>query len=371
TTASGLHSTALGYGSVASGLDSTAFGQVSLADGYGATAFGGSSHASGDYAVAFGDSTIASGAGAVAFGGGAEASGDASTAFGSFTTASAFYSTAFGNNTTAGGYTSTAFGDNTTASGDYSTAFGRSTTAAADNSTALGRAINVNNTATNSVGIGLDSTVRNLTQANTLAVVGGTVGLGTLAPTHQLDVSDVTTTNVSQFLGSGGTQCTVVTGTGWSCSSDETLKTNILNVANGLDIIKQIQGVTYNWKSDPTGTQQDGFLAQDIQKILPELVTTDSNGKLSLNKDGIMPFIVEAIKEQNGNLHATNKQLSEQGIKLDNLSTELATLSKTIEDHSKKLQVQKNQIDQLIQTVQEQSKDIENLKAQSTLKTTP
>nr|MBA3678801.1 tail fiber domain-containing protein [Candidatus Saccharibacteria bacterium] len=79
----------------------------------------------------------------------------------------------------------------------------------------------------------------------------GSFGIGTSTITHRLTTTNTSTTNVAKFNGSGGTQCTVVTGTGWSCSSDETLKTNILNVANGLDIIKQIQGVTYNWKSDP------------------------------------------------------------------------------------------------------------------------
>jgi hypothetical protein len=168
------------------------------------------------------------------------------------------------------------------------------------------------------------------------AVIGkvtstGSVGIGTGTVTHELTVTNTTTTNVAKFNGSGGTQCTVVTGTGWSCSSDETLKTNILNITNGLGIINQIQGVTYNWKADPNGTQQDGFIAQDIQKILPELVTTDSNGKLSLNKDGIMPYIIEAVKEQNGNIDATNKQLAVQGVQVSSLSDELVALTKKLD----------------------------------------
>ncbi len=183
---------------------------------------------------------------------------------------------------------------------------------------------------------------------NSTNLFHGAIGVGSgAAPTNKLTVTDTTTTNVAKFDGSGGTQCTVVTGTGWSCSSDETLKTNILSISNGLNIVTQLQGVTYNWKSDPTGTRQDGFIAQDIQKILPELVTTDSNGKLSLNKDGIMPFIVEAIKEQNGNLDKTNQQLSEQGIKLTSLSDELVALTKRVDQHDSDIQELKTQVQEL------------------------
>lgn len=133
-----------------------------------------------------------------------------------------------------------------------------------------------------------------------VVTANGSVGIGTSTPgAFRLNTTDTSTTNVAQFNGSAGTQCTVVTGTGWSCSSDESLKTNILSVNNGLDVISQLRGVTYNWKSDPTGAQQDGFIAQEVQKILPQLVTTDATtGLLSLNKDGILPYLVNAIQDQ-------------------------------------------------------------------------
>lgn len=127
----------------------------------------------------------------------------------------------------------------------------------------------------------------------------GSFGIGTNAPgAFMLNVSDTTTTNVAQFNGSAATQCTVITGTGWSCSSDENLKTNILSVNNGLDVISQLRGVTFNWKADANGTQQDGFIAQEVQRVLPQLVTTDANGNLSLNKDGILPYLVNAMQQQ-------------------------------------------------------------------------
>lgn len=182
----------------------------------------------------------------------------------------------------------------------------------------------------------------------------GAVAIGSSsAPTNKLTTTDTTTTNVAKFNGSAGTQCTVVTGTGWSCSSDETLKTNIVNITNGLDIINKLQGVTYNWKADPNGTQQDGFIAQDIQKVLPELVTTDSNGKLSLNKDGIMPFIVEAVKQQNGNIDKVNEKLDAQGIQLTNLSGELKALAARVDQLETNDKAQDAKIQQLESEIQQ------------------
>ncbi|MFO0862813.1 MAG: tail fiber domain-containing protein [Candidatus Saccharibacteria bacterium] len=341
--ASGQYSTAFGYGTIvtapasygvafgyltsATNLNSTAFGRLATAGGISATAFGAGSTASGDYATAFGSTTLATGYTSTAFGYGTTASGDFTVAFGSGSIASDAYATAFGLDTTASGQRATAFGEGTTASGSNTTAFGRAVTVSG----------------TQSVGIGLDSTPRTVSQSNTFAVVGGRTGLGLVNPSMRLEVTDTTTNNVAKFNGTGVNQCTVVAGTGWSCSSDETLKTNILSISNGLGVITQLQGVTYNWKSDPNGTRQDGFIAQDIQKILPELVTTDSNGKLSLNKDGIMPFIVEAIKEQNGNLDKTNQQLSDQGIKLTSLSDDLLALTKRVDQHDVDIQELKSQ----------------------------
>jgi len=76
------------------------------------------------------------------------------------------YAIAIGYKTTASAYTSTALGSLTTASGHYSTAMGRTITA-------QGR---------NSFGIGLDSTSYTITQSNTMAIMGGKVGIGAVDP---------------------------------------------------------------------------------------------------------------------------------------------------------------------------------------------
>lgn len=126
-------------------------------------------------------------------------------------------------------------------------------------------------------------------------------------------VDTTSTTNVAQFNGTGGTQCIVVAGTGWSCSSDERLKTNItaIDPTDALAKINQLQSVTYNWMSDPSGVSQSGFIAQAVQQVLPELVTTDSNGYLSLNQQGLLPYVIGAVQQQQQQITGLQQQVNQ------------------------------------------------------------
>jgi hypothetical protein len=82
--------------------------------------------------------------------------------------------------------------------------------------------------------------------------------------------------------------------------SDVSFKENIKPIENALDKVKKLQGVTFDWKESDSilNIKQDiGFIAQDVQKVLPELVRENENGKLSLRHQGIVPILLEAIKE--------------------------------------------------------------------------
>ena len=83
--------------------------------------------------------------------------------------------------------------------------------------------------------------------------------------------------------------------------SDISLKENIKPIENALDKVEKLQGVTFDWKEkqeDILNIKEDiGFIAQDVQKVLPELVRKNENGKLSLRHQGVIPVLLEAIKE--------------------------------------------------------------------------
>jgi hypothetical protein len=80
-------------------------------------------------------------------------------------------------------------------------------------------------------------------------------------------------------------------------TSDERLKKNIKPIDNALADICQLEGVTFDWRD--TGTQGQGFIAQQVEPIIPDVVNTDEDtGIKSINYVGLIGHLVEAIKEQ-------------------------------------------------------------------------
>lgn len=192
--------------------------------------------------------------------------------------------------------------------------------------------------------------------ALSVVTADGSVGVGSGSVTNRLSVVDTGDDTPANFTGSSGT-CTVDTlGGGWSCVSDEKLKENILQINSASDIIDQLRGVTFAWKSDEEKNQVSGFIAQEVQKVLPGLVSTLDDGTLSLNKDGMLPYLVEAVKENNGKITAINTKLADQGIKLDSLSEEFTKLAERVTGVENKVEILETKV-----TNQEQRiKDLEN-----------
>lgn len=79
--------------------------------------------------------------------------------------------------------------------------------------------------------------------------------------------------------------------------SDITLKEDIRPIEKALDRVQQILGVTYN-RIDLDGKRQAGVIAQDVEKVLPEVVHTDENGIKSVAYGNMIGLLIEAIKEQ-------------------------------------------------------------------------
>lgn len=148
----------------------------------------------------------------------------------------------------------------------------------------------------------------------------GSFSIGTGAPTNRLSVVDTSDDTVANFTGFTQT-CTVDTSGagGWSCSSDERLKENIVKLDGGLDTIMQLRGVTYNFKSNPDGDAIAGFVAQEVEKILPGLVATGADGYKSLNKDGLIPYLVSAIQDQQKQIDTLKNPAG--GVSVDVLKT--------------------------------------------------
>ena len=94
--------------------------------------------------------------------------------------------------------------------------------------------------------------------------------------------------------------------------SDKRLKENIKPIESALDKAMKLQGVTFDWKENNSilDIKEDiGFIAQDVQKVVPELVRENSNGMLSMRHQGITPILLEAIKELKAEIEELKKQI--------------------------------------------------------------
>ncbi|RED97409.1 tail fiber domain-containing protein [Marinoscillum furvescens] len=96
-----------------------------------------------------------------------------------------------------------------------------------------------------------------------------------------------------ELLGEGGT----INATTVNQSSDRRLKENIVSQEGALAKVKELQGVTYEWKNDETDAQNIGFIAQEVEKVYPEVVTTRQDGFKAVNYAVLVSALVEAIKE--------------------------------------------------------------------------
>ena len=231
----------------------------------------------------------ATGTASTAMGYGTTASGNYSTAMGGYTTASGDYSTAMGGYTTASGNYSTAMGRNTTASANYSTAIGYRTTASGINSFAIGEETTASDYASLSIG--------RYNSVNSTVTAGGSA-------------ASFDTDNAAFVIGNGTGSSTksdafVVYFNGnatlsgdLTINSDERLKDNIQPLGSTLNKLHQIEGKTYSFKKDEEHTPKIGVLAQEVQAVFPELVTEGGDGILSVNYQGLVPVLINAINEQ-------------------------------------------------------------------------
>jgi len=81
--------------------------------------------------------------------------------------------------------------------------------------------------------------------------------------------------------------------------SDSRLKDNLTLITTPVDKIKSLRGVEFDWNSgEHVGTHDVGLIAQDVEAVLPEAVTTQEDGYKNLAYTKVIPLLVEAMKEQ-------------------------------------------------------------------------
>jgi hypothetical protein len=92
-------------------------------------------------------------------------------------------------------------------------------------------------------------------------------------------------------------------------SSDARLKSNIVALGPTLISLLQIEAKSYTMKDDTEQKQKIGLLAQEVQKVFPELVSEDKNGMLAVNYQALVPVLINALKEQEGNYNQLEESI--------------------------------------------------------------
>jgi len=298
TQATGSYSVAMGTNSRASGENSLSGGYKSIAIGDNSVAFGTGNEAKKNNSIAIGEDAIADGSAAVAMGREVQALGENSTAFGYQTIASKNEAFAAGRLAEANGDNSVAIGNNAFANGQNSFAIGK----------------NVVNNENNSMKVGF-----NKAKSDTPALCIKTTGAGfwNSNPQYELDVNGMVRTN--SFI----------------IHSDSSLMHDVNKLECSLKKITQLRSVSYRIEIDKTGNSnyrtQNGFIAQELESIFPNLAYTDNEGYMSIDYISLIPIVIDAVKELDQDKEKEEEITSVLMRQNIDLSLEVEKLKKDIE----------------------------------------
>ena len=323
--ASGDTSVALGNGAQATGTFSYSIGHLSEANGNNSVALGYNTTASGAYSTTMGYQSIASGVNSFAIGYGPASEGTTGTPYyrnealeersfviGSRNKSTGIKSFSIGNDNLAQGIGSSSIGENNISTGDYSMALGLFSESIAKQSFAFGNnayADGYNTTAIGSANTVDDGAIADQWNQNNRAFV---IGNGF----YDVDNAQLTRSDAFTVWFNGD----ATLAGNLNINSDARLKANIVSLGSTLAKLLQIDGKSYTMKKDKSEKQKIGLLAQDIEKVFPELVS-ESNGIKSVNYQGLVPVLINALKEQDVMMKEQQRILSEQQSELDELKS--------------------------------------------------
>lgn len=191
----------------------------------------------------------------------------------------------------------------------------------------------------------LSTTLSDGTYNSFLNAYGGNVGIGIMNPLAKLDVHATgevanlehdggsTSNNYITFKVTG-TQIGSITnngswaGTAYNTTSDRRLKENFVKPTKTLEELNKINVYKYNYKADPTKTQQMGFIAQELYDIYPQAVTVGGTDPKthpwSVDYSKVVPLLTSGIQELKKENDAMKTQNDELIKRLEAVEKELA-----------------------------------------------
>jgi len=134
---------------------------------------------------------------------------------------------------------------------------------------------------------------------------------------NEIDINRISTDGTVIYLRKDGTTVGSISvasaGTTYNTTSDRRLKDNIKTITNGTDKLMAMNPVTYTWKANPETNAIHGFIAQEMQKVIPEAVSGDaeSDEMMSIDYGRITPVIVAALQDALKEIEELKTRISE------------------------------------------------------------
>lgn len=135
----------------------------------------------------------------------------------------------------------------------------------------------------------------------TLTIDGDASGSATITnlsnTTVTLDISNIdgSLTITSALTADSATFNGEVSAANFNSTSDVSLKENLNIIDSPLEKLSQLNGYTFDWKSN--GKSAVGIIAQEVEKVFPQMVVTGEDGVKRVSYDSLIPVLLEAIKE--------------------------------------------------------------------------
>jgi hypothetical protein len=120
----------------------------------------------------------------------------------------------------------------------------------------------------------------------------GNIGIGTISPSYKLHViGDIAYTGNIYDV------------------SDLRLKENITPLTNAIEKVSALRGIYFNLKGESPDQREVGVIAQEVEAVLPEVVSEDAEGYKSVDYSKLTPLLIEAIKGQQAQIEALQARI--------------------------------------------------------------
>ncbi len=254
-----------------------------------------------------------------------------------FSNTSGDYNSAYGVQTL---YFSTTASNNT-ASG-YRALY-RSTTGTDNTATGFAALLN-NTTGSGNTGVGYNALNANTTGRDNIAI-GNSAGYS-VTGSNNIDIGSTGSAGESGVIRIGGSSQSAVYVAGITSThltgaavyvdskgqlgvlaSSERYKTGVTTLSDAPERLRQLRPVSYHLKNDPNGDVQYGLIAEEVDRVLPELVIRDESGKIQgVRYDELAPLLLQEVQHQHDQLQNQESRLAAQASAITDLKRQLSKL---------------------------------------------